>query len=106
MEPRLWNRKFSLFSLIVLIFDLGDGTLDASLLNIDPGMDIGAALLDVKAIVGDTHLGGLDFNNTMVSHFVRGFIKKHKKMDIRTNWKAMQRQQSACERVREKMEDV
>ena len=83
MEPRLWNRKFSLFSLIVLIFDLGDGTLDASLLNIDPGMDIGAALFDVKAIAGDTHLGGLDFDNAMVSHFVRTFIRKHKKMDIR-----------------------
>ncbi|RLN42969.1 heat shock cognate 70 kDa protein [Panicum miliaceum] len=49
----------------VLIFDLGGGTMDVSLLNIDPGVDIDMALFDVKAIAGDTHLGGADFDNEM-----------------------------------------
>ncbi|CAL4938756.1 unnamed protein product [Urochloa decumbens] len=85
----------------VLVFDLGGGTLDVSLLNIDPGMDIGAALFDVKAIAGDTHLGGLDFDNEMVTHFVREFIRKHKTVrDIRNNRKAMQRLRAACERAK------
>jgi len=47
---------------IVLVFDLGGGTLDISHLNIDPGMDIDMALFDVKAIAGDTHLGGADLS--------------------------------------------
>jgi len=54
---------YHVFSMTVLIFDLGDDTLDASLLNIHPGMDISASLLDVKVIAGDTHLGGSDFDN-------------------------------------------
>ncbi|CAN6289867.1 unnamed protein product [Urochloa humidicola] len=82
----------------VLVFDLGGGTLDVSLLNIDPGMDIGVALFDVKAIAGDTHLGGLDFDNAMLTHFVKEFKRKHKTIrDIRSNRKAMQRLRIACE---------
>ncbi|CAN6295591.1 unnamed protein product [Urochloa humidicola] len=85
----------------VLVFDLGGGTLDVSLLNIDPGTDIGAALFDVKAIAGDTHLGGLDFDNEMVNHFVREFIRKNKAVrGIRSNRKAMQRLRIACERAK------
>jgi molecular chaperone DnaK (HSP70) len=53
------------------------GTLDVSLLNFDPGMDIGSALFYVKAIAGDTHLGRLDFDNEMVDHFVQEFNRKH-----------------------------
>ncbi|CAN6301374.1 unnamed protein product [Urochloa humidicola] len=82
----------------VLVFDLGGGTLDVSLLNIDPGHDIGMGLFEVKAIAGDTHLGGADFDNEMVKFFLREFIRKHKKMDIRNNPRALRRLRMACER--------
>ncbi|KXG39677.1 hypothetical protein SORBI_3001G419400, partial [Sorghum bicolor] len=85
----------------VLVFDLGGGTLDVSLLNIDPGVDLDMALFDVKAIAGDAHLGGSDFDNHTVDYFVRNFISKHKTMNdirsIRSNRKAMQRFRTACE---------
>jgi L1 cell adhesion molecule like protein len=84
----------------VLIFDLGGGTLDISVLNIDPGVDIDMALFDVKAIAGDTHLGGADFDNEMVKYFLREFIRKHKKMDIRSNPRALRRLRTACERAK------
>ncbi|CAN6289870.1 unnamed protein product [Urochloa humidicola] len=82
----------------VLVFDLGGGTLDVSLLSIDPGHDIGMGLFEVKAIAGDTHLGGADFDNEMVKFFLREFIRKHKKMDIRNNPRALRRLRTACER--------
>ena len=63
MVQLLAQLGYHVFSMTVLVFKLGDGTLDASLLNIDPGMDISASLLDVKVIAGDTHLGGSDFDN-------------------------------------------
>jgi L1 cell adhesion molecule like protein len=86
----------------VLIFDLGGGTLDVSLLNIDPGLDIDMGMFEVKAIAGDsdTHLGGEDFDNEMVKHFLREFIRKHKKMDIRSNPKAIRRLKTACDRAK------
>ena len=84
----------------VLIFDLGGGTLDVSLLDIDPGLDIDMGMFEVKAIAGDTHLGGEDFDNEMVKHFLREFIRKHKKMDVRSNPKAMQRLKTACDRAK------
>ena len=49
----------------VLIFDLGGGTFDVSLLSIDAG------IFEVKATAGDTHLGGEDFDNRLVDHFVQ-----------------------------------
>ena len=57
----------------VLIFDLGGGTFDVSLLTIEEG------IFEVKATAGDTHLGGEDFDNRMVNHFVQEFKRKHKK---------------------------
>jgi len=54
----------------VLIFDLGGGTFDVSLLTIDEG------IFEVKATSGDTHLGGEDFDNRMVEHFMREFKTK------------------------------
>ncbi|CAN6301368.1 unnamed protein product [Urochloa humidicola] len=84
----------------VLVFDLGGGTMDVSLLKIDPGMDIKMALFEVKAIAGDTHLGGVDFDNEMVKYSLREFIKKHGKVDIRSNQKALRRLRTACERAK------
>ena len=62
----------------ILIFDLGGGTFDVSILSIDDG------IFEVKATAGDTHLGGEDFDNRMVDHFVQEFKRKHKK-DIAGN---------------------
>ena len=56
----------------VLIFDLGGGTFDVSLLTIEEG------IFEVKATAGDTHLGGEDFDNRLVNHFVQEFKCKHK----------------------------
>jgi molecular chaperone DnaK (HSP70) len=57
----------------VLIFDLGGGMFSASLITIEEG------IIEVKATAGDTHLGGEDFDNRLVNHFVREFKRKYKK---------------------------
>jgi heat shock protein 1/8 len=77
----------------VLIFDLGGGTFDVSLLTIEDGV------FEVKATAGDTHLGGEDFDNTMVMHFVDEFKRKHKK-DLSTSDRALRRLRTACERAK------
>ncbi|KAJ3699401.1 hypothetical protein LUZ61_003106 [Rhynchospora tenuis] len=77
----------------VLIFDLGGGTFDVSLLTIEEG------IFEVKATAGDTHLGGEDFDNRMVNHFVQEFKRKNKK-DISGNPRALRRLRTACERVK------
>ncbi|CAB4058133.1 HSPA1s [Lepeophtheirus salmonis] len=77
----------------VLIFDLGGGTFDVSILTIEDG------IFEVKSTAGDTHLGGEDFDNRMVSHFVNEFKRKHKK-DIKGNKRAVRRLRTACERAK------
>jgi len=77
----------------ILIFDLGGGTFDVSLLNIDDG------IFEVKATAGDTHLGGEDFDNIMVKHFSDEFKRKHKK-DITENKRALRRLRTACEKAK------
>jgi len=77
----------------VLIFDLGGGTFDVSLLSIDDGV------FEVLATAGDTHLGGEDFDNRLVAHFVKEFSRKYKK-DIGANPRAMRRLHTACERAK------
>jgi L1 cell adhesion molecule like protein len=77
----------------VLIFDLGGGTFDVSLLTIEEG------IFEVKATAGDTHLGGEDFDNRMVNHFVQEFKRKNKK-DITGNPRALRRLRTACERAK------
>uniref|UniRef100_A0ACD5WV54 Uncharacterized protein n=1 Tax=Avena sativa TaxID=4498 RepID=A0ACD5WV54_AVESA len=84
----------------VLIFDLGGGTLDISVINIDPGFDIDMSVYEVKGTAGDTHLGGEDFTSLMVKHFVREFIKKYKRNGIRSNPRALRRLRMACERAK------
>ena len=77
----------------VLIFDLGGGTFDVSLLTIEGG------IFEVKATAGDTHLGGEDFDSRLVNHFGGEFKRKHKK-DLTTNARAMRRLRTACERAK------
>ncbi|XP_022135483.1 heat shock 70 kDa protein, partial [Momordica charantia] len=77
----------------VLIFDLGGGTFDVSLLTIEEG------IFEVKATAGDTHLGGEDFDNRLVNHFVTEFRRKNKK-DISGSARALRRLRTACERAK------
>ena len=77
----------------VLIFDLGGGTFDVTLLTIDAG------IFEVKATNGDTHLGGEDFDSRLVSHFMDEFKRKNKK-DMSGNQRALRRLRTACERAK------
>merc|ERR1712109_251965 len=76
-----------------LIFDLGGGTFDVSILSIDDG------IFEVKSTHGDTHLGGEDFDNRLVDHFVKEFKRKNKK-DITGNKRALRRLRTACEKAK------
>jgi len=78
---------------VVLIFDLGGGTFDVSLLTIEDGV------FEVKSTAGDTHLGGEDFDTRLVNHFVEE-IKRKEKMDVSNNPRAMRRLRTACERAK------
>jgi len=77
----------------VLIFDLGGGTFDVSLLTIEEG------IFEVKATAGDTHLGGEDFDNRMVDYFLTDFKRRHKK-DMSSNQRSLRRLRTACERAK------
>ncbi|XP_047983794.1 heat shock cognate 70 kDa protein-like [Salvia hispanica] len=77
----------------VLIFDLGGGTFDVSLVTIEAGV------FEVKAIAGDTHLGGQDFDNRLVKHFIKEFKRKTGK-DISGNPRAVRRLVTACEKAK------
>lgn len=77
----------------VLIFDLGGGTFDVSLLTIESG------IFEVKATHGDTHLGGEDFDNLLVDYCANNFLNTYK-IDIRNDGKAMRRLRTACEKAK------
>ncbi|XP_076927014.1 heat shock cognate 70 kDa protein-like [Bidens hawaiensis] len=88
------NRSEYVGNLNVLIFDLGGGTFDVSLSTIEEG-----GIFHVKAVSGDTHLGGEDFDNRMVDHCVSEFKRKHNK-DLSTNQRALGRLRFACEKAK------
>lgn len=77
----------------VLIFDLGGGTFDVSVLSIDEGV------FEVRSTGGDTHLGGEDFDSRLVEHCIKEFNRKNK-VDMSTNAKAMRRLRTACEKAK------
>lgn len=77
---------------IVLIFDLGGGTVDVS-------------ILEMKAVAGDNHLGGEDFDQHMVNHFVQKFKDEHK-TDLKTTDAAMWRLRIACEDAKRDLSDI
>ena len=77
----------------VLIFDLGGGTFDVSVLTMDDGV------FEVKSTAGDTHLGGEDFDQRILTHCMGEFKRKHK-LDISGNQRAMRRLRTACERAK------
>ncbi|CAF4059871.1 unnamed protein product [Rotaria sp. Silwood2] len=74
----------------VLIFDLGGGTCNVSILIIEDG------IYEVKSTAGDTHLGGEDFDNRMITYFVQEFKRKHNK-DLSIDKRALRRLRTACE---------
>ena len=84
---------------LVLIFDLGGGTFDVSLLSIEDG------LFEVKATSGDTHLGGEDFDNRLVDHCV-GHFQKTSGVDIRDDKKSLRRLRTQCERAKRMLSTV
>jgi heat shock protein 1/8 len=77
----------------VLVFDLGGGTVDVSLLTLETGV------FEVKATAGDTHLGGEDFDSRLVDYFAAEFKRKYRR-DLTTNARAMSRLRTACERAK------
>ena len=77
----------------ILIFDMGGGTFDCSLLTIEDG------IFEVKATAGDTHLGGEDFDNILVQHFAQEFKRKNK-IDLMESKKSVRRLKTACERAK------
>ena len=80
----------------ILVFDLGGGTHDISLISIDDG------IFEVKATGGCTRLGGQDFDSRMIDHFVEEFKKKFKK-DPTENKRALRRLRTACERAKRQL---
>ncbi|XP_015122359.1 major heat shock 70 kDa protein Ab [Diachasma alloeum] len=78
----------------VLIFDLGGGTFDVSILTIDEG-----SLFEVKSTAGDTHLGGEDFDSRLVEHLCKEFERKYRK-NLKSNPRALRRLRTAAERAK------
>ncbi|XP_015962873.1 heat shock cognate 70 kDa protein-like [Arachis duranensis] len=77
----------------VFIFDLGGGTFDVSLVTIEN------EVFEVKATAGDTHLGGEDFDNRMVSHLVQEFKRKNR-VDITRDPRSLRRLRNECEKAK------
>ena len=77
----------------VLIFDLGGGTFDVSLLTLEDG------LFEVKATNGNTHLGGEDFDNRLVE-YCAGEFRRKTGVDIKSNPKALRRVRASCEKAK------
>jgi len=78
----------------VLIFDMGGGTFDVSILTIEDG------IFEVKATAGDTHLGGEDFDNRVVDHCMQEFKRKNRGKDLAGNQRAIRRLRTQCERAK------
>ncbi|CAM8952284.1 unnamed protein product [Rhodiola kirilowii] len=87
------NRGTSVGEKNVLIFNLGGGSVDVSLVTIEEG------IFEVKATAGDTHLGGDDFDTKLVDHFVQKIKRKHKK-DITENRRALTKLRTSCEKAK------
>jgi len=84
----------------MLVFDLGGGTFDVSVLSVDKSSD--GNFFEVKSTCGNTHLGGEDLDNIMVGFFVEEFNRKYKK-DISGNPRALRRLRTACEKAKREL---
>ena len=84
----------------IIVFDLGGGTFDVSLLTIDNGV------FEVVATAGDTHLGGEDFDQRLTEHFVKIFKKKHNGLDIKKDSRAFQKLKHEVEKAKRDLSSV
>jgi len=84
----------------IIVFDLGGGTFDVSLLTIDNGV------FEVIATAGDTHLGGEDFDQRLTEHFTRIFKKKNNGVDIRKDPRAFQKLKTEVEKAKRDLSSV
>ena len=82
-----------MIQILLYIYDLGGGTFDVSLLILDE------EVFEVISTSGDTHLGGQDFNERVMNHFIKLFKKKHK-IDLRTNEKAIAKLRREVEKAK------
>jgi len=78
----------------VLIYDMGGGTFDVSVLTIEDG------IFEVKSTAGDTHLGGEDFDNRVVDFCCQDFKRKNRGKDLAGNQRAIRRLRTQCERAK------
>jgi len=78
----------------VLIYDMGGGTFDVSVLTIEDG------IFEVKSTAGDTHLGGEDFDNRVVDFCLQDFKRKNRGKDMAGNNRAIRRLRTQCERAK------
>merc|ERR1712127_943542 len=78
----------------ILIYDMGGGTFDVSILTIEDG------IFEVKATAGDTHLGGEDFDNRVVDFCLQDFKRKNRGKDMAGNNRAIRRLRTQCERAK------
>ncbi|MCP4669207.1 MAG: molecular chaperone DnaK [Deltaproteobacteria bacterium] len=83
----------------IVVFDLGGGTFDVSILTIDNGV------FEVLATAGDTHLGGEDFDQRVTDHFTKSFKKKNS-VDIKTDPRALQKLKSEVEKAKRDLSSV
>jgi len=83
----------------IIVFDLGGGTFDVSLLIIDNGV------FEVVATAGDTHLGGEDFDQRLTDHFVKAFKKKHG-VDIKKDARALSKLRNEVERAKRDLSSI
>jgi molecular chaperone DnaK len=83
----------------VLVFDLGGGTFDVSVL------DVGDGVVEVRATAGDTHLGGDDFDRRIVDHLAEQFQKENN-IDLRKDPQALQRLYEAAEKAKVELSSV
>ena len=83
----------------VLVYDMGGGTFDVTLLEIEGGV------FEVKATAGDTHLGGEDFTNALLDHCADDFARKHKRkgLDARASERSTRRLWQACDKAKKEL---
>jgi len=84
----------------IIVFDLGGGTFDVSLLTIDNGV------FEVVATAGDTHLGGEDFDQRLTEHFVKVFKKKNNGVDIKKDPRALNKLKQEVEKAKRDLSSV
>jgi molecular chaperone DnaK len=86
----------------VLVFDLGGGTFDVSILDVGGGTGGDAQVIEVLAIAGDTHLGGDDFDEVLINHIAEEF-RKQEGIDLRKDPMALQRLKEAAEKAKKEL---